>query len=164
MQIRQGTFETNSSSVHSIAIRGESLLASREEVIIKFGEYGWGYEELRTPSEKASYVLTYIAAVYISSNWNWVEEKGVVEAAHLVLSHKYSRWLRRVIKDYTGKDWDVLWPSEGGDFGYVDGQSHGNLEDGLGLTQKSTKEEWQSAIKNLIFDNSRVIIIDNDNH
>lgn len=86
--IRNGVFETNSSSAHSLAYGTEYILrGSRwyqpteehdfsnpmyrlDEVPDEYkgytfyeylGEYGWGYDELLTPQQKFSYLLTQIA-------------------------------------------------------------------------------------------------------
>lgn len=64
-QIRKNTFETNSSSMHSLQITcnrsvGTLPLGEVEEGIlyIECGEFGWGYDVLRTPAEKLCYIVT----------------------------------------------------------------------------------------------------------
>lgn len=81
--IRSGVFETNSSSAHSLAYKNEDVLRGVYEsngikdfkderyrlteipekyknyvLQPSFDEYGWGYDELDTPNEKLSYILT----------------------------------------------------------------------------------------------------------
>lgn len=46
IQVRQGVFETNSSSVHSIAIPKELGTIPKTHLIFKFDEFGWGREEV----------------------------------------------------------------------------------------------------------------------
>ena len=57
-KMRKGTFETNSSSVHSIVIDVGSSPAPRSDIefLCDGGEYGWGYDCLASPSELASYL------------------------------------------------------------------------------------------------------------
>lgn len=57
-QIRQGVFETNSSSTHSICIAKKSELIIPEKLHFEFGEFGWGYSTLKSTQEKASYLYT----------------------------------------------------------------------------------------------------------
>lgn len=63
MQIRKKIFETNSSSTHSIVVdSGIDYVTPEiegEEIIIKGGGYGWGYEKLDTWRGRASYAYTY---------------------------------------------------------------------------------------------------------
>lgn len=64
-QIRYGVFETNSSSVHSLAIANEMPDMSKysgRTFNIKHGEFGWESEVYYHPSEKASYLYECIEA------------------------------------------------------------------------------------------------------
>lgn len=61
MKVRLKTFETNSSSSHSLVIskspqRDQKIDVDIFEIIP--GEYGWEFETYYTPQEKASYILT----------------------------------------------------------------------------------------------------------
>ena len=64
-QVRRGVFETNSSSTHTITIKGENKLEKSEfstdingKVRAKFGNYGWAFHPLETQAERLSYLLT----------------------------------------------------------------------------------------------------------
>lgn len=58
-QIRQGCFETNSSSTHAICIaKGDYSL--QNHIDFKFGEFGWELEEHHSLENKASYLITTI--------------------------------------------------------------------------------------------------------
>lgn len=64
--VRQGVFETNSSSSHSISIKikpfkkDNSLMSDFEDTItIETGEFGWGWDKYNDAYTKASYFLTY---------------------------------------------------------------------------------------------------------
>lgn len=57
-QIRQGVFETNSSSTHSICIAKDAELTIPQKVHFEFGEFGWECRTLKSISQKASYLYT----------------------------------------------------------------------------------------------------------
>ena len=67
--IREGVFETNSSSTHSICIAvDDSLLNEPDFVHFKLGEFGWDRDRLDTIEAKASYLYTAIADNYYHEN------------------------------------------------------------------------------------------------
>ena len=63
IQIRNGVFETNSSSTHSIVLADKNV---EPGLFIDFsmGEFGWRFEKLTTPDEKASYLYTAACCLY----------------------------------------------------------------------------------------------------
>jgi hypothetical protein len=77
--IRKGVFETNSSSVHTLAISPDNYVAKSYPEKLKFacGEYGWMYEYLDSPEEKASYLWTYLATQYCKWGDNKALEEGL---------------------------------------------------------------------------------------
>lgn len=65
LTIRRNVFETNSSSMHSLAYSKKdhgydyNLPVDENGILrIPFGEYGWGPDILKTPIEKLSYLIT----------------------------------------------------------------------------------------------------------
>ena len=57
IRIRSNVFETNSSSVHSIVIDVSQPAVPLDDVfVLSGGEYGWGYDELCLPEERANYI------------------------------------------------------------------------------------------------------------
>lgn len=59
--IRNGVFETNSSSTHSICVTKNNILNDKlNKVYFVFGEFGWEHDVLEMPYEKASYLYTAI--------------------------------------------------------------------------------------------------------
>lgn len=58
-QIRQGCFETNSSSTHAICI-SKGDYCPRNHIDFKFGEFGWEMREYHSLENKASYLITAI--------------------------------------------------------------------------------------------------------
>lgn len=61
-QIREGVFETNSSSTHSICIAKNAQLELPKELHFEFGEFGWEQNTLDSLQEKASYLYTGLIA------------------------------------------------------------------------------------------------------
>jgi len=57
-QIRQGVFETNSSSTHSICIAKDATLTIPKSLAFCFGEFGWECDTLSSVGVKASYLYT----------------------------------------------------------------------------------------------------------
>lgn len=58
---RNGVFETNSSSVHAIVINRQNMAVNNGSiVVVEPGDYGWEFEEYRTPSQKLNYLWTAI--------------------------------------------------------------------------------------------------------
>ncbi len=175
MNIRKSVFETNSSSSHSIVtsdgIDFEVVNIEGDEVKIEPGEFGWGYDVLKTWHGRASYAYTYAK--------NYGKEKDI-------------ETLKKVIKDYTKKEVvfmsmsgeakfqrtvDVLTslssqgldiPFDKGikaaeeakmddeeDFGYIDHQS---IEDAEQIFSS------YDNVKKVVFGKGSIITIDNDNH
>lgn len=95
--IRNGVFETNSSSAHSLAYKNEVLrdynfkphndlcFAVKDWRLTKkpkeyemysymplyFDEYGWGFDVLSSPAEKLSYLMS---SVYQYKTWGVIKE------------------------------------------------------------------------------------------
>lgn len=73
INVRRGTFETNSSSTHSICITKEdtSMEIPKElRVNIKDYEFGWEYEKYGSTDEKFAYLIMGVTAGY---NDNFIE-------------------------------------------------------------------------------------------
>lgn len=86
-QIRQGVFETNSSSVHAICIATDGIIQKSNTLAFIFGEYGWEYERIDTPQGKLSYAFTALFNAYeydyeyVVKKYNtlreWFKEDGI---------------------------------------------------------------------------------------
>ena len=63
MKIRQGMFETNSSSTHTIILT-ENNCEPGAIVDFQIGEFGWSFDRLDTVDEKASYLYTAACLYY----------------------------------------------------------------------------------------------------
>lgn len=116
-QIRQGVFETNSSSTHAICISKDhdtSNLKLPDTVAFTHGEFGWECETLRGAWEKASYLYEAILGTY---GENGAEEK--IDHVKEVLS-KYG-----IVCDFEPSS-DEIW-----DNGYIDHVGEDDMPDWL---------------------------------
>lgn len=57
-QVRQGAFETNSSSMHSICVDLSASYPLPPSITFRYGEFGWGFEYFSNSESKLSYVFT----------------------------------------------------------------------------------------------------------
>jgi hypothetical protein len=154
INIRQSVFETNSSSMHSVAIIGCNRPAelaftfnSEDKIMIYPGEYGWGYEILRGPEEKLSYAITMITQ---RTNDGCSPEESI-----------YFQWLNDMVFDYTGHYLQVVeLQDKWNPYGYIDHQSIDTLDDFWSSDENVFKEK----MRDFIFNDKYFIIIDNDNH
>jgi len=163
IKIRNGVFETNSSSMHSIAIRGSNrytqLYTNNDNVVsVECGEYGWGYDRLCTAYEKLCYVVT--AIQYYDKDVHSIDDNFNVNIHNGIKSSKFFSWLREMVKDYIG--YDLVLNKGKGYYpdGYIDHQSTDILDD----FWSNDKAEFKANMKELIFNDKYSIIIDNDNH
>lgn len=66
--IRNNTFETNSSSTHSITVPrkivADNLPITAISIVVGIGEFGWEYETYNTPQDILSYLFTAICSNY----------------------------------------------------------------------------------------------------
>lgn len=172
-QIRNSVFETNSSSTHSLSVRGKGYEYEQKEPLKGFfGEFGWGYEEQYRPDEKLSYVLTAIGVMEGLGEFSSeaIDFKRVKER---FLNNKYFKWLNEAIKEKTGSeikfDWLEIEQNYKLDhwycFGYIDHQSwNDGVPDPLYDMWVDNKKKFKKNMIELIFSYKYAIIIDNDNH
>lgn len=145
-QIRRKVFETNSSSMHSIAVVGENNrekpFSYGEVVYVSGGEYGWGPDVLTGPMDKLNYIFT--SLFQHSDNYDDIMDSVEFEI------------LKKVVKDYTGAELVIDIDGELDCLlcGYIDHQSQGMLN---GLIEN------EDNLKEFIFNDKYEIIIDNDN-
>lgn len=106
VQIRQGVFETNSSSTHAISIASIDNITIPE--VIKFehtGEFGWENNIINTIDEKANYFWT--AACYLYSE---LKEKDILDNIKCKVTEiLYNAGVKTVIfqgTNYKVSDWN----------------------------------------------------------
>lgn len=143
IQIRQGQFETNSSSSHSICIkdtanRWEEMNFKGKDLFIKCDEFHWGVDEFNDFDNKASYVATYIK--------NFSKEK--------------QEFFENVIADYTGADNVIISPNYAGETEDKDcwgGIDHQSIDTAQQVMYSS------EDLKNFLFNKESTLLISNDN-
>ena len=150
-KIRQGVFETNSSSTHSICIAKEAELTIPKSLHFEFGEFGWEYDTLYSAYEKASYLYTGLIANNRKDDADKIihllKEKGInVTAEEPIFTNK----------SYTDSNGKLVEYKFGENIGYVD---HSNeLEDFLNAVCKD-----ESKLMRYLFSDLSFIITGNDN-
>jgi len=189
-KIRSNIFETNSSSSHSFSINTETfeyegkwLLEAIENgtLILRGGEYSWGYELLAESVEKANYCA-------VAFEYNWLEydykkmfrsyETGDVRevvknifedvlkrelgCTDIKYDFRIDRWTDN---DLNNEDDDINWA-------YIDHQScdvlYRGLRDAGCITKykdnfKVNKEKTDKFFVDLIFNKNSTIEVYNDN-
>ena len=114
-QIRQGVFETNSSSTHSICIAKDAELSIPKSVNFKFGEFGWECDTLQSIQKKADYLYTGLIAndrqEDVDKIVQFLENKGIEVSVEEPIYETRS---------YTDSDGKLVEYKSGGNIGYVD--------------------------------------------
>jgi hypothetical protein len=165
-QIRQCVFETNSSSTHSLVVRGRGRPLSDFFLHIEddgyvhtsFGEFGWGYDVLYGQDEKLSYLCTMAACAdsSMASNDDFYKNPEF-QAINDVIKEKCGcrgLIIDTLITKKVSKDGVTSWTVFDG---YVDHQSaYGSLQAFL--------DDYGVTIEQVIFSPAVEIIIDNDNY
>lgn len=183
-QIRKNIFETNSSSTHSVAIYGQSNPPMYEYTLgayidpadhylhMKFGEFGWGYDEYEDDYTKLQYLLTMIAETASNDRFNPkftnLEEFYALDdfilLESIVCEHIEGCKGINIISEITDKTYDDILDKDGNMYhslefdGYIDHQScedYNCLADFL--------EAWDLSIEEFLFNPHVQLIIDNDN-
>lgn len=172
-QIRRGTFESNSSSMHSISmsnhawskndLTGLSMGITDDKIYMTFGEFGWGYEEYTDAYHKLQYLLTMVAETECS-NCSCVEDyyetEGFQTIEAAVKSYVDCNGIEVISKCKLGEyEWDDCTKTYFDHDGYIDHQS----TDGYHSLNDFLNDAGCSA-EQFIFDPEVVLIIDNDNH
>ena len=165
--VRNGVFETNSSSAHSLAYKNtvlrdydykpsEDLCLSIKELRLTekpkeyemysymplyFDEYGWGYDVLRSPAEKLSYLMS---SVYQYKTWGVIKEDP---------------FFKQVIQWLSELDIVVELPEEYGESSKVDAYVDHQSWNVVTKDMFQTKED----LLTYLFNNDIVIYIENDN-
>lgn len=166
-QIRNGVFETNSSSTHSLSVVGEfkydntlkAFIDYDNYLHISFGQFGWEQEEYHDAYEKLKYLVTFIAEKFPYEEiniWCCPHPMDMDRIYDLFKTRDDFNELNYLIKEEL--NCSGIWLDEGE--GYIDHQSHecyATIDDLL--------HDWGfSSMYDFIFDESAVLRTDNDNH
>lgn len=154
--VRKGVFETNSSSMHSLAIinandyNPEYNYPKNKTLYVYPAEYGWGYERLTEPDEKLSYLFALAAS---SNGLRWLDNQDEVFVDRFFDLSEVKK-IYDTMSDIGIAINFVIDKSSDHYFGYVDHQSIETIDTFLG----------DIPIKDFIFNDKYMVIIDNDNH
>lgn len=155
-QIRQGVFETNSSSTHSVTIYNaeDKYVYPKYLPAIEFGEYGWEQNLYPDYTDKLSYVITMIGSKH--------ELGGLSDesAKEEFLNCLHFLWLQDMVKEVCGVELAVKFLDGWNPLGYIDHQS----EDTLDAFWSDEEDEFKSKMKEFIFNEKYAFETDNDNH
>lgn len=168
LKVRRGAFETNSSSMHSIAIKCNKKEISPEQyahmisrwykddelIHVRFDDFGWGPTAYTDFEPKLSYLVTLIKecnGIRLPGCWSASPGKTFDDVKTEMENTEEWQWLDDTIYEHTGLRME-LEPSEG----YVDHQSVRSINHFL--------ENEGVDLFTFLFDKNYVLIIDNDNH
>ena len=149
-QIRQGVFETNSSSTHSLTISGKDKFIYPNFIpTIEFGEYGWEQETYSDFTDKISYVITMLATINgIQKFEDFLELKEFI-------------WLKEAVNQHCGQELKIkAIDDKYNPLGYVDHQSNDVLDEFLSQDEL----DFKVKVLDFIFNEKYGFKTDNDNH
>lgn len=159
IKIRKGTFETNSSSTHSVSIHSKKPILQSSELIVEddgyihvnFDEFGWGLYSYFDQYTKLSYAVTLIGT---SERFNkYFSEEISDEEVESFYNLKEFKELSDSIASYTGAKGIKVDSFKG----YIDHQSLTSLDIFL-------SENNLDNIIDFIFSDDVELLIDDDNH
>lgn len=145
--IRKSTFETNSSSCHSITLNesdttlSQTLSSEGDLIEVPIMEFGWEREEYYDSLSKLAYVCIYVR--------DWCD----------VDSLRFEQILRDVVRDHTGLEINFDFKSDDTlSSGFIDHQS----VEARDLDYLFSNQGH--LLRNFLFSNQAVLTTDNDNH
>ncbi|MCK9482506.1 MAG: hypothetical protein M0R38_12260 [Bacteroidia bacterium] len=147
--IRNGVFETNSSSMHSLTIdnKKDKWEDKNQIFIVVPEEYGWSGPTLTEASEKINYLFALIAS---TSGLSWYSEEESEYAAEEFFDSPDCKRVIAAVEDY---DCKIFFKLGKNGWGQVDHQSVCSLTDFLNGID----------LQEFIFNKKYKIIISNDN-
>ena len=169
--VRLSTYETNSSSCHSLIIPKESDFYFKDfkpdydgYIHTEFGEFGWGIDTSFWSHAKLSYAVTMVAETEGYSNESEFYETAGMKAINDLFRNEIPGCNGVLVdnpniclKTYTSYDGKMSTYVDHD--GYIDHQScedYSSLQDFL--------DDWGISLGRFIFDQNIGLHIDNDNH
>lgn len=148
LSVRKNVFETNSSSTHAICISQERRDVPKK-IHFSLGNFGWGYDVLNTPEERASYLFSGILYNY-----------DIEESAQKI------RLLKEILKSYGVEK--ITFDSVNIDFAYNEiDWYYNNFYVDHGCELEDLIEEMlnhnSSMLMDFLFGDGSFIIVSNDN-
>ena len=117
INVRNGIFETNSSSTHAMVVAAAPARVVPTEVYFGICEFGWEWDMLYTISEKAAYLYTSALCIYGKSNEQAIKNKLTAALAIFCINcffeqhewYKDTDWLDNGNIDHCGEDQHKEW-------------------------------------------------------
>lgn len=176
---RASVFETNSSSAHSLVIRGgeadyETVNPSSGVILINGDEYGTSYEKLHSFHARASYYAQAAFQLLDLEQFSGygkynklmrllrIDDKSAVKSMAESIAEEYDKWsedlktLKKTIEEHTGCK--VILDFVSLLNGYVDHQSMGHEKDGSDAAYKRANQD----LKAFLFSKKSYVIIKDD--
>lgn len=161
-QIREGVFETNSSSCHSVSVKRRKdmrcdwqLTVSGDGYIhIPLDSFGWNYDgDLYGQERRLSYILTMAAMNRDCTNY-WDGDSSNEYNRSLFEKTDAFKQIERIVVNMSPEPCYGIYIDDFG--GYIDHQSCTTVSDFL--------NDFDLTLKEFIFGDNVELIIDNDNH
>ena len=163
--IRNSIWETNSSSSHTVTVRGKEMISEyvfgeSDHLTVQLGEYGWNGDPCDDFMSKLEYAMCMVLMTEYPDFGYWDEHNFTVNQTVLESLDGYQLLLNAVRTQFPGCK-EIVIKKKGGyyPYGYIDHQSYegySSLRDFL--------EDWNLTAERYLFDYGVVVHIDNDNH
>lgn len=162
--IRESVFESNSSSMHTVSVRGErdvrwTSINDNSVISVELDEYGWSGPTLYTFTEKLKYALSMVLHTEYPGFDVWNEDFTIDQETLESLSG-YQILMDAIRKHMDCERIEIIKKvTEFYPYGYIDHQScedYGSLREFL--------DDWNVDAERFLFDGKVMVIIDNDNH
>ena len=162
--IRYGMFETNSSSCHSVTVKGKYnkddyvLIVNHSGIIsVYLDEYGWNGDPCDDFQSKLAYAMSMVLNTEYPDFQYWNEDFFVDENILEELDG-YKMLLNAINERCKCKQIVIKRRRDFYPYGYIDHQSceYASLQDFL--------DDWNVDVNRFLFDDNVVVHIDNDNH
>lgn len=163
--IRNSVWETNSSSMHTVSIKGKkditkyAFVGDSESLAVYLDEYGWSGPDCDDFMSKLAYAMCMVLMTEYPG-FNYWDEDFTVNQTVLESLDGYQLLLNAVRTQFPECEEIVIKKLRGYyPYGYIDHQScedYSSLRDFL--------EDWNLTAERYLFDYGVVVHIDNDNH
>ena len=169
-KIRTGTFETNSSSMHSLIVENfsekfnphktETSSLKKDEngnLHVRLGEYGWGIEILDTQQKKLNYLVTSIVCYkWIDSQEDLEDDYNFGELSREICEHAGAKGI--IVDNFDG-EYYIDHDSNNG----ITNEFIGNVFIEYKKNGKFKEEEISVSAVEVVFNSEIKICISNDN-
>lgn len=161
--IRNSVFETNSSSVHTVSIKGDfdtfSIAFGSKEIVLYLQEYGWSGPPCCGFFQKLSYAMSMVLHTEYPNFNIWDDDfyidEDILEKlnGYQLLLNTINIYNKNCKKITICRNDDAFYP-----YGYIDHQSYEDYH-----CLQDFFDDWNITVERFLFDNNVVVYISNDN-